>query len=72
MLAAVAGHPGQHPHDSAQRSLPFVEEIFGRMKSSAHFARSRWPGLARTQLMGHMVAAAYNLLRMGKLLAEVA
>lgn len=49
-----------------------VEEIFGWMKSSAHFARSRWRGLARTQLMGHMVAAAYNLLRMGKLLAEAA
>ena len=47
-----------------------VEEIFGWMKSSARFARSRWRGIARTQLMGHMVAAAYNLLRMGKLLPE--
>jgi len=49
-----------------------VEEIFGWMKSSARFARSRWRGIARTQLMGHVVAAAYNLLRMGKLLPEAA
>jgi IS5 family transposase len=47
-----------------------VEEIFGWMNSSAHYARSRWRGLARTQLMGQLVAAAYNLLRMGKLLPE--
>ena len=49
-----------------------VEEIFGWMKSSARFSRSRWRGLARTQLMGQLVAAAYNLLRMGKLLTEAA
>lgn len=45
-----------------------IEEIFGWMKTTANFRKSRWRGIARTQLAASMVGAAYNLLRMSKLL----
>jgi transposase len=47
-----------------------IEEIFGWIKTTANFRRSRWRGIARTQLAAYMVGAAYNLLRMSKLQAS--
>jgi IS5 family transposase len=44
-----------------------VEEIFGWMKSIGGFRRTRFRGLARTELAGYLVAAAYNLIRMARL-----
>jgi transposase len=46
-----------------------VEEIFGWMKTIGGFRRTRFRGVARTALAGTLVATAYNLLRMSKLLA---
>jgi len=34
----------------------------------ANFRRTRFRGLERTQMASHLVGAAYNLLRMAKLL----
>ena len=45
-----------------------IESIFGWMKTVGGFRRTRFRGVARTQLYAHVAAAAYNLLRMGKLL----
>jgi len=45
-----------------------VEEIFGWTKTVANFRRTRFRGLARTQLASYLVGAAYNLLRMARLL----
>ena len=45
-----------------------IESIFGWMKTVGGFRRTRFRGVARTQLYAHVVAAAYNLLRMTKLL----
>jgi transposase len=58
----------------SQRVRKRVEEIFGWMKSIGGFRRTRFKGQARTQLAAQFVGAAYNLLRMAKLLlaAEVA
>jgi IS5 family transposase len=53
----------------SQRLRKRVEEIFGWMKTVGGFRRTRYKGIARTQLAGHMVAAAYNLVRTAKLLA---
>jgi transposase len=53
----------------SQRLRKRVEEIFGWMKTVGGFRRTRYKGIARTQLAGHMVAAAYNLVRMAKLLS---
>ncbi|MEK7862329.1 MAG: transposase, partial [Chloroflexota bacterium] len=45
-----------------------IESIFGWMKTVGGFRRTRFRGVARTQLYAHVAAAAYNLLRIGKLL----
>ena len=39
------------------------------MKAIGGFRRTRFHGVERTQLAGYFVGAAYNLLRMAKLLA---
>jgi IS5 family transposase len=44
-----------------------IEEIFGWMKTIGGFRRTRYRGLARTQLAGYLVATAYNLVRMVRL-----
>jgi IS5 family transposase len=44
-----------------------VEEIFGWMNTIGVFRRTRYRGLARTQLAGHLVTTAYNLVRMVRL-----
>jgi IS5 family transposase len=53
----------------SQRLRKRVEEIFGWMKTTGNFRRTRYRGEARTQLASYFVGAAYNLLRMGRLLA---
>src|ERR1041385_3627469 len=57
-------HPG---YALSQRLRKRVEEIFGWLKSVGGFRRTRYRGLARTQLAGYLVAAAYNLVRMARL-----
>ena len=44
-----------------------VEEIFGWIKTVGNFRHTRYPGVERTKFAAHLVAAAYNLLRMAKL-----
>jgi transposase len=46
-----------------------IEEIFGWMKTVGGFRRTRYRGLQRTQLAGYLVATAYNLVRMARLVA---
>ena len=43
------------------------KEIFGWMETTGGFRRTRYRGLARTALAGYLVAAAYNLVRMARL-----
>jgi len=52
----------------SQRLRKRVEEIFGWAKTIACFRKTRFRGQARTQLAAHLVATAYNLLRMAKML----
>ena len=52
----------------SQRKRKRVEEIFGWAKTVACFRKTRFRGRARTQLAAHLVATAYNLLRMAKML----
>src|SRR5689334_16039972 len=59
-------HPG---YANSQRIRKRVEEVFGWMKAVGGFRRTRYRGLARTQLAGYLVAAAYNLVRMARLTA---
>ena len=46
-----------------------VEEIFGWMKTIGGFRRTRYVGLGKTQMAGYLVASAYNLVRMVRLVA---
>lgn len=55
----------------SQRCRKKVEEIFGWMKVIGGLRRTRLRGVARTSLCACMVAAAYNLVRMTKLLKAV-
>jgi transposase len=60
-------HPG---YPISQRLRKRVEEVFGWLKTVGGFRRTRYRGLARTQLAGYLVATAYNLVRMARLLAQ--
>ena len=42
------------------------------MKTVGGFRRTRYRGLDRTGLTGNLVATAYNLVRMAKLLGQAA
>jgi IS5 family transposase len=67
--SAIDGRTTRHPgYQVSQRIRKRVEEIFGWMKSVGNFRKTRFRGLARTQLASYLVGAAYNLLRMAKLL----
>jgi transposase len=67
--SAVDGRTTRHGgYAVSQRIRKRVEEIFGWAKTVACFRKTRFKGCARTQLAAHFVAAAYNLLRISKLL----
>jgi transposase len=51
----------------SQRKRKRVEEIFGWMKTIGGLRKSRFVGIAKTQLAAYMVGAAYNLLRMARM-----
>lgn len=63
--ARTTRHPG---YAVSQRVRRRIESIFGWMKTVGGFRRTRYRGVARSELYAHIVAAAYNLLRMGKLM----
>jgi len=44
-----------------------IERVFGWMKTTANFRRTRLRGLAKTALLGTLVGAAYNILRLARL-----
>ena len=67
--SAIDGRTTRHPgYAISQRIRKPVEEIFGWMKTVGGFRRTRYKGLDRTGLAGYLVATAYNLVRMAKLL----
>ena len=51
-----------------QRFRKRVEEVFGWMKTIGGFRRTRVKGIAKTQLAAYFVGAAYNLIRIARLL----
>ena len=51
----------------SQRKRKRIEEIFGWMKTVGGLRKSRFVGIAKTQLAAYMVGAAYNLLRLARL-----
>jgi transposase len=59
-------HPG---YAASQRVRKRIEEAFGWIKTVAGLKKTRFRGLARVELAFTFVAAAYNLVRLPRLLA---
>ena len=71
--SAIDGRTTRHPgYVSSLRIRKRVEEIFGWMKTVGGFRHTRYHGLDRTGLAGYLVGAAYNLVRLAKILARPA
>jgi len=67
--SAIDGRTTSWPgYLTSQRIRKRVEEIFGWLKTVGGFRRTRYRGQSRTQLAGYLVAAAYNLVRMARLI----
>jgi IS5 family transposase len=66
--SAIDGRTTRHAgYAISQRIRKRVEEIFGWMKTIGGFRRTRYVGLNKTQMAGYLVASAYNLIRMVRL-----
>jgi transposase len=66
--SAIDGRTTRHAgYGLSQWFRKRIEEIFGWMKTVGGFRRTRFRGLARTELAGYLVVAAYNLVRIARL-----
>ena len=71
--SAIDGRTTRHlGYAISQRVRQRVEEIFGWMKTVGGLRRTRFRGLERTHFAGYLVAAAYNLVRVARLIAQPA
>jgi len=69
--SAIDGRTTRHlGYAISQRLRKRVEEIFGWMKTVGGFRRTRYRGVERTGLAGYLVATAYNLVRLSRLLLK--
>jgi transposase len=69
--SAIDGRTTRHPgYAVSQRLRKRVEEIFGWMKTVGGFRRTRYRGIDKTGLAGYLVATAYNLVRLVRLLMQ--
>jgi Transposase DDE domain len=67
--SAIDGRTTRHAgYEISQRKRKRIEEVFGWMKSAAGFRKTRHRGSARVGWMFTLNAAAYNLIRLPKLL----
>jgi len=67
--SAIDGRTTRHPgYATSQRKRKRIEEVFGWMKSAAGLRKTRHRGTARVGWMFTLTAAAYNLVRLPKLL----
>lgn len=71
--SAIDGRTTRHAgYGMSQRLRKQIEEVFGWMKSAAGFRKTRHRGTARVGWLFTLNAAAYNLVRLPKLLAVAA
>jgi hypothetical protein len=68
---AIDGRTTRHPgYDISLRCRKRIEEIFGWTKSSAGLTKFKLQGLPKTTAVFNFFTAAYNLVRLPKLLAQ--
>ena len=53
--------------DAVNAVRRMIEQVFGWVKTTANFRRSRLRGLLKTSLAATLVGAAYNLMRVARL-----
>jgi transposase len=71
--SAIDGRTTRHPgYLASQRARKRIEEAFGWIKTTAGHARTRLRGLARVRWSFTLAAAAYNLIRLPRLLGATA
>ena len=71
--SAIDGRTTRHPgYAVSGRVRKRIEEVFGWSKAAAGFRKTRHCGLARVRWMFTLTIAAYNLVRLPKLIAVVA
>lgn len=71
--SAIDGRTTRHSgYEISQIVRRRIEPIFGWMKVCGGLRRTRVRGVARTQLQARLAAAAYNLLRMSRLIPQAA
>ena len=71
--SAIDGRTTSWPRYRASQGIhKRVEEVFGWMKTVGGFRRTRYRGQARTQLAGYLVATAYNVVRLARLIPKPA
>jgi hypothetical protein len=71
--SAIDGRTTRHPgYKVSQRVRKRIEEVFGWMKTVGGQRKTRYRGTAKVGWMFTLSAAAYNLIRMPKLLAAAA
>lgn len=69
----IDGRTTRHPgYAISQRCRKRVEEIFGWGKTVGGLRKTRYRGVARTELWTYIVGSAYNLVRMAKLMPAIA
>ncbi len=69
---AIDGRTTRHPgYAVSQRLRKRIEESFGWIKTTGNLAKTRHRGIERVGWMFTLQAAAYNLVRMPKLLAPI-
>jgi len=67
----IDGRTTRHPgYRTSQRRRKRIEEIFGWVKASAGLAKTKFRGQRRVDASFTLALAAYNLVRLPKLLAE--
>jgi transposase len=67
--SAIDGRTTRHPgYETSQRVRKRIEEVFGWMKTVGGQRKTRYRGTAKVGWMFTLSAAAYNLIRMPKLL----
>lgn len=67
--ARTTSQPG---YAISQRVRKRVEEVFGWMKTVGNFRKTRFMGLGANQIAAYMVASAYNILRVARLIESTA
>ena len=68
--SAIDGRTTRHAgYAISQRIRMKVEEIFGWIKTVGGFRKTRYRGLEKVDFAGYLVGAAYNLVRLARLVA---